>query len=238
MTINDINSQDLIYNHSLSSGWLVSILKTRRARQKNKGSKNKNATDSDEPDLEPETEYSDADAEADMLYLKQTPYSKDTEREIKERLKRSAAHRQVLMQDANSNIISDFPYLFLHPDLVIFLVDHFVHSTLHIEMFSTLPILFDFVLTAGAKSPDGFVNEWPFRSQKISNVMQLYSKKVQTKFDQDIKTILMLLKMLPFTPHRAKNQPKRAPAAYVPDCFIEFIKVEKKLPSFIFLIWE
>lgn len=66
----------------------------------------------------PESEYTPAHADADMLYLKHTPYNKDTEKEIKLKLKRTAKHRQLLLIDSNTNMLANFPYLFVHHELV------------------------------------------------------------------------------------------------------------------------
>lgn len=67
----------------------------------------------------PDPEYTQALVESDILYLKQTPYTKDTEDEIKLKLKRTVKHRQLLLTDANSNMLANFPYLFVHSELVI-----------------------------------------------------------------------------------------------------------------------
>lgn len=89
-------------------------MKTRRTRNKVTKSKKQQTIVS----LEPPTDYSQTDADADILYLKQTPYTNDTEMEFKSRLERSTEFRKTLMHDLDSNILSNFPYLFVHYDLV------------------------------------------------------------------------------------------------------------------------
>lgn len=66
------------------------------------------------------SEYTQSDLESDILYLKQTLYNEDTESDIKLRLKRTVEYRQQLLTDANSNMLANFPYLFVHSELVIF----------------------------------------------------------------------------------------------------------------------
>lgn len=106
---------DAIFNPSTSTGWLVTILKTRRTR--NKQTKPKKPEEVSTTVLDPE--YTQAHVESDILYLKQTPYTKDTEEEIKLKLKRTVKHRQLLLTDGNSNMLANFPYLFVHSELVI-----------------------------------------------------------------------------------------------------------------------
>lgn len=78
---------------------------------------------------------------------------------------------------------------------------------------------------ASAELPDGFLNEWPYINARLPNVLQLFNKRVSTKWNSDVKSVLMLLKLLPFTPHRSKSQAKKMPTTYVSDCFIDLIKV-------------
>lgn len=99
----------------------------------------------------------------------------------------------------------------------------------NVSISNVFQILLDFIHLIDSDAPDGFLNEWPDISQQMPNVLQLYNKKIQTKWDRDVKSILMLLKLLPFTPHRTKSQAKKAPTAYVADCFMDFIKVRYDL---------
>lgn len=72
------------------------------------------------PTTTPDSEYTQAHADADILYLKQTPYNKNTENDIKFKLKRTVKQRQLLLTDSNSNMLANFPYLFVHYELVYF----------------------------------------------------------------------------------------------------------------------
>lgn len=90
-------------------------MKTRRTQNK----QTKPTNSEDMPNTTPDSEYTQAHVDADILYLKQTPYNKDTEKEIKLKLKQTVKHRQLLLTDPNSNMLANFPYLFVHHDLVI-----------------------------------------------------------------------------------------------------------------------
>lgn len=115
--------QDLIFNPSTSTGWLVSILKTRRTQNKATKPTQKRTTMSRKrqaiDSIECLLEYTQENGDDDIRYLKQTPYTDDTEDEIKARLKRSAEFRRAMLEDLSSNIISNFPYLFVHSELVL-----------------------------------------------------------------------------------------------------------------------
>lgn len=85
--------------------------------------------------------------------------------------------------------------------------------------------MFDFAELDFCGEPDGFLTEWPDISQQMPNVLQLYKKRLLTKWNKDVKSILMLLKLLPFIPHRTQSQAKKVPTEFAGDCFIKFIKV-------------
>lgn len=77
--------------------------------------------------------------------------------------------------------------------------------------------------------PNGFLDKWPAFSLQLPDTMQLLNKKsIMTKWNQDVKTILMLLKLLPIAPTRKKIQAKKVPAAATADCLIKFVKVRAK----------
>lgn len=151
------------------------------------------------------------------FFLKKTPYNEDTRAEIEAELERSAKCRRILVKDLKSNMLSKFPYLFVHPVWK-------SEKQLYLS-YSLFQLLFDFPLVVGSDEPNGFLENWPDYSTQMPNVMAAFNKKVSTKWGDDVKTILMLMKILLFTPHLSKSKDKRAPAAFVADCFIVFAKV-------------
>lgn len=62
---------------------------------------------------------SEIDSDEDIVFLKQTPYNKFTKQDIRERLIRTAEKRRTILEDKNTKMMSYFPYLFVHPELVI-----------------------------------------------------------------------------------------------------------------------
>lgn len=111
------SQKDAIFNPSTSTGWLITMMKTRRTQ--NKQTKPKKKTDENSSNAVPDSEYTQSDADSDILYLKQTPYNEDTELDIKLKLERTVKYRQQLLTDANLNMLANFPYLFTHDELVI-----------------------------------------------------------------------------------------------------------------------
>lgn len=92
--------------------------------------------------------------------------------------------------------------------------------------FVSFKILFDFPLVCESADPNGFLDKWPAFSLRLPEAMQLLNKKTcMTKWNKDVKTILMLLKLLPIAPTRKGIQGKKVPAAATADCLIVFVKV-------------
>lgn len=96
--------------------------------------------------------------------------------------------------------------------------------------------MFDFPLVCESSDSNGFLDKWPAFSQRLPEAMRLLGKPTfTTKWNKDVKTILMILKLLPIAPARKNPQAKRVPASATADCLISFVKVCTKYHMIIFV---
>lgn len=101
-------------------GWLVSILKARRAKDGATRSQNGNDDDADDDaDEFGPMEYSPEEASQDIEYLKMTVYGENTANLIEQKLKLTSKYRHNLLGAPGVNVIKQFPYMIAHPHLVL-----------------------------------------------------------------------------------------------------------------------
>lgn len=117
-----------------NSGWLVTIMKTRRQKDKVKPI----GDDLMDEVLQLVDQYSIDEAIQDIEYLKTTKFDSNTAEIIHEKLKLTVSARQKMLKDESANILEHFPYFFTNPELVklftIFVNVNFCMVFIHIHI--------------------------------------------------------------------------------------------------------
>lgn len=108
--------QEMFYNSNKNSGWMLSVLKTRRMAEK----KNKDHMDiSDSKSSKPDSiMYTDENAKTDVEFLKTCLVTPVTLPVIKEKLLLTTKYRKTMCKDPNTDLRTIFPYFYTHPELV------------------------------------------------------------------------------------------------------------------------
>lgn len=158
----------MLYDAKQNSGWLVASLKNMRTRDKIRESQ---PTQSVEPSGLPIMQ-----AEQEFEWLKSIKIDRNNIHKVEEKLKLTSAYRKQLMLDPLIDVLEYFPYLFTHPEL----------------------LLFDFKSEHEAASAK-LIEKWPGYRSKVEDLLQFYGLKDEfaTSWPKDIEEFLILLKLLP-----------------------------------------
>lgn len=109
--------QEMFYNTSNKSGWILYVLKTRRLALKR--DKNIESNSNIDKKLEPDTAmYSAENAREDVEYMRTALVDPLTMPQIKEKLLLTRKYRTDLCKKPNIDFRTLFPYFFTHPELV------------------------------------------------------------------------------------------------------------------------
>lgn len=111
------NMQEMFYNTSNNSGWIISVLKTRRTALKRDG----NAKDNNGNEIKLESEsaaYTDVEARQDVEYLRTVLVNPTTMPFIEKKLLLTRKYRTDICEKPITDFRSLFPYFFTHPELV------------------------------------------------------------------------------------------------------------------------
>lgn len=110
------SSQELLYNPSKDSGWLVAVLRTRRQANKRDQMNQQMLPLNDSNDAN--ASYTEDQAKNDIEILRTMQVNQSNMPEITQRLKSTIGLRNGICDDVNVNLLERFPYFFTHSHLV------------------------------------------------------------------------------------------------------------------------